>query len=208
MSKINEYLPKILQPIEEYKTTNEDLDIELDLLDSQIDSILKEVIANTASEYGIQRWENSLGLTHSETDSLELRRFRITNILTNKLPYTYRWLRNKLIEITGDSSGWALNIDNDNYTIVVTLTHMDLDMMAEVQKNLRYAIPANMILEMGSDEPIPSDLIRVGTAMQVATKWFITGYVDINFKTYDQLRDGYTYNTLKDLVYNDLRTVN
>lgn len=208
MSKINEYLPKILQPIEEYKTTNEDLDIELDLLDSQIDSILKEVIANTASEYGIQRWENSLGLTHSESDSLELRRFRITNILTNKLPYTYRWLRNKLIEITGDSSGWALNIDNDNYTIVVTLTHMDLDMMAEVQKNLRYAIPANMILEMGSDEPIPSDLIRVGTAMQVATKWFITGYVDINFKTYGQLRDGYTYNTLKDLAYNDLRTVN
>lgn len=208
MSKINEYLPKVLQPIEEYKTTNEDLDIELDLLDSQISSILKEVIANTASEYGIQRWENSLGLTHSETDSLELRRFRITNILTNKLPYTYRWLRNKLIEITGDSSGWALNIDNDNYTIVVTLTHMDLDMMAEVQKNLRYAIPANMILEMGSDEPIPSDLIRVGTAMQVATKWFITGYVDINFKTYGQLRDGYTYNTLKDLAYNDLRTVN
>lgn len=207
MSKINEYLPKVLQPIEEYKTTNEDLDIELDLLDSQINSILKEVIANTASEYGIQRWENSLGLTHSETDSLELRRFRITNILTNKLPYTYRWLRNKLIEITGDSSGWALNIDNDNYTIVVTLTHMDLDMMAEVQKNLRYAIPANMILEMGSDEPIPSDLIKVGTAMQVATKWFITGYVDINFKTYGQVRDGYTYTTLKDLAYNDLRTV-
>ena len=55
MSKINEYLPKVLQPIEEYKTTNEDLDIELDLLDSQISSILKEVIANTASEYGIQR---------------------------------------------------------------------------------------------------------------------------------------------------------
>lgn len=207
MSKINEYLPKVLQPIEEYKTTNEDLDVELNLLDSQINSILKEVIANTASEYGIQRWENSLGLTHSETDSLELRRFRITNILTNKLPYTYRWLRNKLIEITGDSSGWALNIDNDNYTIVVTLTHMDLDMMAEVQKNLRYAIPANMILEMGSDEPIPSDLIRVGTAMQVATKWFITGYVDINFKTYGQVRDGYTYTTLKDLAYNDLRTV-
>lgn len=207
MSKINEYLPKVLQPIEEYKTTNEDLDVELDLLDSQINSILKEVIANTASEYGIQRWENSLGLTHSETDSLELRRFRITNILTNKLPYTYRWLKNKLIEITGDSSGWALNIDNDNYTIVVTLTHMDLDMMAEVQKNLRYAIPANMILEMGSDEPIPSDLIRVGTAMQVATKWFITGYVDINFKTYGQVRDGYTYITLKDLAYNDLRTV-
>lgn len=207
MSKINEYLPKVLQPIEEYKTTNEDLDIELDLLDSQINSILKEVIANTASEYGIQRWENSLGLTHSETDSLELRRFRITNILTNKLPYTYRWLRNKLIEITGDSSGWALNIDNDNYTIVVTLTHMDLDMMAEVQKNLRYAIPANMILEMGSDEPIPSDMIRVGIGMQVATKWFITGYVDINFKTYGQVRDGYTYTTLKDLAYNDLRTV-
>lgn len=208
MSKINEYLPKVLQPIEEYKTTNEDLDIELDLLDSQIDSILKEVIANTATEYGISRWENTLGLTHSESDSLELRRFRITNILTNKLPYTYRWLRNKLIEITGDSSGWALNIDNDNYTIVVTLTHMDLDMMAEVQKNLRYAIPANMVLEMGSDEPIPSDLIRVGTAMVVATKWFITGYVDIDFKTYGQVRDGYTYNTLKQLAYNDLRTVN
>ena len=81
-------------------------------------------------------------------------------------------------------------------------------MMAEVQKNLRYAIPANMVLEMGSDEPIPSDLIRVGTAMVVATKWFITGYVDIDFKTYGQVRDGYSYNQLKQLAYNDLRTVN
>ena len=117
-------------------------------------------------------------------------------------------MKYKLIEITGDSSGWALNIDNENYTIVITLTHMDLDMMAEVQKNLRYAIPANMILEMGSDEPIPSDMIRVGIGMQVATKWFITGYVDINFKTYGQVRDSYTYTTLKDLAYNDLRTVN
>ena len=75
MSKINEYLPKVLQPIEEYKTTNEDLDVELNLLDSQINSILKEVIANTASEYGIQRWENSLGLTHSETDSFTKKGF-------------------------------------------------------------------------------------------------------------------------------------
>lgn len=207
MSNINSYLPKVLQPIEEYKTTNADLDIELDLLNSQIENMLKEVIASTATEYGISRWENSLGLSHSDSDSLELRRFRINNILTNKLPYTYRWLRNKLIEITGDSSGWALNIDNENYTIVITLTHMDLDMMAEVQKNLRYAIPANMILEMGSDEPIPSDMIRVGIGMQVATKWFITGYVDINFKTYAQVRDGYTYNTLRNEAYNDLRTV-
>lgn len=207
MSNINSYLPKVLQPIEEYKTTNADLDIELDLLNSQIENMLKEVIASTATEYGISRWENSLGLSHSDSDSLELRRFRITNILTNKLPYTYRWLRNKLIEITGDSSGWALNIDNENYTIVITLIHMDLDMMAEVQKNLRYAIPANMILEMGSDEPIPSDMIRVGIGMQVATKWFITGYVDINFKTYAQVRDGYTYNTLRNEAYNDLRTV-
>lgn len=207
MSNINSYLPKVLQPIEEYKTTNADLDIELDLLNSQIENMLKEVIASTATEYGISRWENSLGLSHSDSDSLELRRFRINNILTNKLPYTYRWLRNKLIEITGDSSGWALNIDNENYTIVITLTHMDLDMMAEVQKNLRYAIPANMILEMGSDEPIPSDMIRVGIGMQVATKWFINGYVDINFKTYAQVRDDYTYNTLRNEAYNDLRTV-
>ena len=43
--------------------------------------------------------------------------------------------------------------------------------------------------------------------MQVATKWFITGYVDINFKTYAQVRDDYTYNTLRNEAYNDLRTV-
>lgn len=207
MSKINSYLPKVLQDIIEFQIVNSDLDVELGLLENYIKGVNTETIVQTASIYGIEKWEKILGIIPDDTDSLETRRFRITNILTNKLPYTYRWLRNKLIEITGDSSGWTLNIDNNNYTIVVTLTHMDLDMMAEVQKNLRYAIPANMILEMGSDEPIPSDLIRVGTAMQVATKWFITSYVDINFKTYGQVRDGYTYTTLEEFAYNDLRTV-
>ena len=61
MSKINNYLPKVLQPIVEFQQINSDLDVELNNIDNLIKDIQKEVIIQTATEYGISKWENTLG---------------------------------------------------------------------------------------------------------------------------------------------------
>ena len=172
MSRINDYLPKILQDILELKKTNESLDVELENISNNIDTMNKETIVATATLYGIKKWEKVLGINPKEGESLDVRRFRIQNILTNKLPFTYRWLVNKLKEITGSESGFTLDISYDDYEITIVLSGLDVDIMAEVQKQLRIAIPANMELLISGPQ-IQSSEIKVGIGMMYGTKYKI-----------------------------------
>ena len=172
MSNIHKYLPKVLQPILEFQLINQDLDIELSLLDKYITDINKETIVQTATDYGISKWENALGIIPGDTDSLEVRRFRVNNILTSKLPYTIRWLRQKLTEITGSATGWTLNMNYQDYTATIILSGLDTDLMLEVEKQLRNAIPANIELEIGGPS-IAGGNIKVGIAMNYGTKYLI-----------------------------------
>lgn len=169
MSNINKYLPKVLQPILEFQVINSTLDTELSNIDKLVVGINREVIAATATNYGITRWENALGIIPGAEDSLETRRFRVENILNSKLPYTVRWLKNKLTEIVGNSTGWVLNINYDDYTVTIVLSGLDVELMGEVQKQLRGAIPANMILEIGGEPLVSSDLI-IATGTHLAYK--------------------------------------
>lgn len=172
MSRIHEYLPETLKDVIDLKLLNEDLDIELEQLDGYITGIGKEVIVKSASLYGIQKWEKALGITPKDGDSLETRRFRVNNLLTSKLPYTYRWLIQKLTQITGSPSGYTLNINQADYAITIVLSGLDTNMMIEVQKQLRNAIPSNMVLEIGGPPLVSAD-IKVGMALRVGTKYKI-----------------------------------
>lgn len=172
MSSIHEYLPETLKDVIDLKLLNEDLDIELEQLDGYITGIGNEVIVKSASLYGIEKWEKALGITPKDGDSLETRRFRVNNLLTSKLPYTYRWLIKKLTQITGSPSGYTLNINQDDYAITIVLSGLDTNMMIEVQKQLRNAIPSNMVLEIGGPPLVSAD-IKVGTALRIGTKYII-----------------------------------
>ena len=176
MSRIHEYLPETLKDVIDLKLLNEDLDIELEQLDGYITGIGKEVIVKSASLYGIEKWEKALGITPKDGDSLETRRFRVNNLLTSKLPYTYRWLIQKLTQITGSPSGYTLNINQADYAITIVLSGLDTNMMIEVQKQLRNAIPSNMVLEIGGSPLVSAD-IKVGMALRIGTKYKIpSGY--------------------------------
>lgn len=176
MSRIHEYLPETLKDVIDLRLLNEDLDIELEQLDGYIAGIGKEVIVKSASLYGIEKWEKALGITPKDGDSLETRRFRVNNLLTSKLPYTYRWLIQKLTQITGSPSGYTLNINQADYAITIVLSGLDTNMMIEVQKQLRNAIPSNMVLEIGGSPLVSAD-IKVGMALRIGTKYKIpSGY--------------------------------
>lgn len=172
MSKINNYLPKALQPIIEFQEINDNLDVELTNIDKLIKDINNETIVQTATEYGISKWEKALGIIPSDNESVEVRRFRVNNILTSKLPYTLRWLQMKLTELVGSDSGWTLNVDYAHYIITVILSGLDTNLMLEVEKQLRGAIPANMELEIGGPS-ITSSEIKIGIGMMYATKYKI-----------------------------------
>ena len=172
MIKINDYLPKVLQDVEEFKAINSNLDIELTNIDTFIKGIQTEAIVQTATEYGISKWEKTLGIIPMNNESLDVRRFRVNNILTSKLPYTLRWLQNKLTEIVGSDSGWTLNINYQDYTITIILSGLDTNLMLEVQKQLRNAVPANMGLEIGGPSIAGGD-VRIGIGLMYGTKYLI-----------------------------------
>ena len=147
MSRIHEYLPETLKDVIDLKLLNEDLDIELEQLDGYITGIGKEVIIETASLYGIEKWENALGITPKDGDSLETRRFRVNNLLTSKLPYTYRWLIKKLTQITGSPSGYTLNINQNDYAITIVLSGLDTNMMIDSEREMVSILKKSSLLE-------------------------------------------------------------
>lgn len=179
MSKnINLYLPEVLQPILEFKVSNESLDIELDDIDNIIENITKEVAVETASEYGISRWEKSLGITPNKDNNLETRRFVLYNTINDKLPYTVSWLKNKLSQIVGGESAFILNIDSENYQIIITLSGLDLKIMHEIEKQLRTLIPANMSLALSGGNIVLSG-VYWATGMRLGYKVLIGSNYDL-----------------------------
>lgn len=179
MSKINNYLPKILQDIVEFKIINEDLDVELGLLQKYINGVGTEPLIQEASAYGVEHWEKVLGILPKDSDSLEVRRFRVYNILISKLPYTVRWLRNKLVDLVGNKTGFTLNVSNTDYVITITLSGLNTYLMSEIYKNLRDAVPCNMKLEIGGPA-ISSMVIRYAIAPILGTKYIIRSRYNIN----------------------------
>lgn len=159
MSQIKLYLPKILQDILELENICGTEDIEFNEIQKGVKQVYSETIVDDATLLGIERYERLFGLIPNAGDSLSIRKFRIKSILQNKLPYTKRWLENKLTEITGNSSGWILNINYDSYTVTIILSGLDTELMGEVQKQLRNAIPSNLALEIGGSPLSSSDIL-------------------------------------------------
>ena len=93
-------------------------------------------------------------------------------VIKTALPYTYRWLVNKLTEIVGTESGYTLNINYRDYTITIILSGLDTYLMLEVEKQLRNAIPANMVLEIGGPSASVNNL-KVAIGMHYGTKYMI-----------------------------------
>lgn len=178
MSSIHEYLPETLKDISDLKVLNNDLDIELNNIRGLVQGIGIETIISTASLYGIRKWEKVLGVLPSDNDSLETRRFRVLNILNSKLPYTYRWLNNKLTEIVGTETGYTLNINHRDYIITIVLSGLDIYLMLEIEKQLRNAIPANMVLEIGGPSAATAD-IKVGMGVMYGTKYVIPSKYEV-----------------------------
>lgn len=159
MSKLVLHLPKILRDILELEQICLVEDVELNNIDKGISQIYSETVVDDSTLMGIERYEKIFGIIPDAGDSISIRKFRIKSILQNKLPYTERWLKNKLTEITGSESGWTLSINYDNYTVTIVLSGLDTELMGVVQKQLRNAIPSNLVLEIGGEALSSSDIL-------------------------------------------------
>ena len=145
--KLIEYLPPVMRDVDEMKQIMATEQPEVYALWKAVQRVLNEQFLDSATEYGVLRWESILKITPPPTDTLDQRKDRIYLILRMKLPYTIRWLR-----------GWLNdNIGEGNYSLDINLYTIQMELLydrwpdghkvyLDVLDLLGWVRPSNMVL--------------------------------------------------------------
>jgi len=142
-----EYLPDILRDVREYQAIAAGGQPEIDQLWNETGTALDNQFVETATEYGIGRWESILGIVPKATLTLEERRFTILTRLAEQLPYTIRMLANMLTSLCGPG-GFVIILDPGNYTISIKLSLTQANNFNDADLMLRRVCPANLAINL------------------------------------------------------------
>lgn len=141
------YLPHYLQEYAEMREIMKAEQSEIDKAWVMAEDALADQFILDATENGVRRWENLLGVSPKDTDTLDERKFRILTRLNQELPYTMRKLEQTLTNLCG-ANGYSIILTAANYHILVKLALANANAYEEVKKVLKKMIPANMVQEV------------------------------------------------------------
>lgn len=142
-----ESLPPKIAEIQEFKEITSTEDIEINSLEEGQKRILNENFINTATQYGVKRYEELFKIrADTLNESLEFRKLRLKNRKLDKAPFTHKFLCNKLETLFGKDN-YKVEVENDIYTLKVEVNTFDWNMFNEIIDNFRYIIPCNMLME-------------------------------------------------------------
>lgn len=146
-----EYLPDFVQEIKEMKVIMSVEDNFLtgfdDNLNLSVKNVFKDQFINTATEYGIKRYEDMLKIVSRESEGLDVRRFRLFVRFNEKLPYTVPKLKEQLAALCGED-GYSVTLDVVNFNLVVKIALKSKGMFDEVGAMLERMVPLNMRLDL------------------------------------------------------------
>lgn len=137
-----EYLPKY---ITEYKEIKNILNIEISMLlklNSDINSIEKELFLETADGYGINRIEKILGIISSSEESIDYRKFRIKSIMLG----IHQALKDTLSSLIPNND-YTLNYEINTMTMTLRLPVANEMYLSSVIDMLENTIPLNIKLD-------------------------------------------------------------
>lgn len=145
--KLIDYLPGIIQELEEFKQIMTAEQKQVDDLWSFIYGILDEAFVNTAKDVGLKRWETILNITPLDTDTSEVRRMRIHARLLEDVPYTWNSFKQMLGGLCGED-GYTLELKSEEYTLIIKVALKSKELKNEVAKMAERVVPANLILDI------------------------------------------------------------
>lgn len=140
------FLPFCMSEIEEFNQIMNAEDLLLQNIEEKQKDILHENFLETATAYGIKKYEAMFKInTDLLNEDLEFRRLRLKNKRLDRIPFTYRFLCNKLDSLF-EKENYELKLVNDIYTLNMEINTFDWSIFNEIVENFRYIIPCNMIL--------------------------------------------------------------
>lgn len=144
MTKIMDLWPPIMQELREFQKIAEIEDVFIEKLWQEIENIVDDQFIQTATEKGIARREKMLKFAPFADDTLETRRFRVQGLWSDKLPYTYRVLIERLDNLCGPD-GYAIELNAGEYSLNIKIELTRKRMFDEVVRIARQMVPANIV---------------------------------------------------------------
>ncbi len=95
---------------------------------------------------GIERYEKIFNIKNKE-NTLNERKFVIESIFSNRVPFTMKWLKNKLDQLVGKDN-YIIDMDYANYNLTVKISYLFPNAVNLLKNDLRKNIPANLELEV------------------------------------------------------------
>lgn len=141
-----DYLPPFIQEYIEIKNLMSAENPEFQLVEDLSEEIKDNQFIKTCDETGISMFEDMLGITASEEDTLESRISRVLMKWSEGDPYTYNVLISKLQNLCGEDN-FVLVPDWNNYKVTI-ITHLRLyGQVNDLENLLKNAFPCNIEID-------------------------------------------------------------
>lgn len=146
--KLIEYLPEFLRDIREYDAILT-LAVQPKVIDlfKGTEGAMNEQFIDTASEYGVARWERMLGIVPKSGQTLEDRKFTIKTRINEQPPYTMRAFKQKLEGLCG-KNGYSVEVDVDKFILKVRIALTSRNAYDDVCELVERIAPMNLILDI------------------------------------------------------------
>lgn len=147
MASIRDYWIEEIKNTREFTLLSHIEDEEMLLVKDKINKLIDDQFIETATEKGIARREKILKIEPFADDTLETRRFRVSNRWNESLPYTYKVLTNKLNQMCGND-GYTIELNRDSYTLKIRIELTQKRMFEEAKMMVRRICPANLVIDI------------------------------------------------------------
>ena len=142
---LNSFLPTLYQGVVEIDDIMNAEEQEMSIARQELYSAFANTFVLTSDESGVIMFEKMLNIVaNPRTEDLEFRRRRLLNRMSMHLPFTFRFLKQRLDEIIG-VAGWKAYIDHDNYTLYVEAAATNESWYSEMAFTLNQLKPCNMV---------------------------------------------------------------
>lgn len=143
-----DYLPGIMQDYEEMQQIMQVEQPGIEALWEACDSLMNEAYVQTETGLGAKRWESILDISPKDTDTLEVRNFRIQGRLVEDLPYTYRMFERQLIALCKEKGYSLFMTEQNGLTLKIRVALSAKELKDEVVKLAERIVPCNIILDV------------------------------------------------------------
>lgn len=140
-----DYIPMVLRDILEFKEIMDADQSELSELWDAVENALDDQFVNSATNYGVSRWEKILKIIPKATETLDTRKFRILARLNEQLPFTLTSLKQQLESLCG-TDGYVIELQD--CTLIVRVALVAKSNFDDVDQLLKRVAPANIVVDL------------------------------------------------------------